>query len=69
MSEVVKLDREKLIQEIAVALSILEKCNADEIKKVKKFLRWMSDDALQDMRNKHMQALEKMTAGKTSNAK
>ena len=54
------MDREKAIREIAAALATLEKCSQQDIEKVKKFLRWMSDDVLQDTRNKHIEALEKM---------
>lgn len=54
------MDRERIIAEIAVALSILEKSSGQDIEKAKKFLRWMSDDALLDMRNKHREALKKV---------
>jgi len=47
---------------MATAMSILEKCSAQDIEKAKKFLRWMPDDALLDMREKHKKALEKSTA-------
>ena len=54
------MDREKVMQEIAAAVSVLEKCSAEEIEKVKRFLRWMPDDALMDVREKHRKALEKV---------
>ena len=54
-----KVDREKVIREISAALATLEKCSDQEIENVKRFLRWMSDDALLDMRSKHREALEK----------
>jgi len=52
-------DREKVIREIIAALATLERCSHQEIENVKRFLRWMSDDALLDMRDKHREALEK----------
>ena len=55
------MDREKTIKEIAAALATLEKCSDKEIESVKRFLRWMSDDALHDMRDKHRRALENLT--------
>ncbi len=55
------MDREKIIQQIVAAMAILEKCSDKEVEDTKKFLRWMSDDALQDMWDKHMKALEKRT--------
>ena len=58
---VAQKDREKVIQEIIVALCALEKCSQQDIDNTKRFLRWMPDDALQDMRDKYMQALEKRT--------
>lgn len=54
------MDRERIIAEIAVALSILEKSSGQDIEKAKKFLRWMPDDALLDVRNKHREALKKV---------
>ena len=57
-----KIDREKVIQEIIAALATLEKCSDQEIESVRRFLRWMSDDALQDVRARHMEALEKKIA-------
>ena len=55
----VKMDREKTIREIAAVLATLEKCGDKEIESVKRFLRWLPDDALLDMRDKHKGALEK----------
>jgi len=52
-----KLDREKTIQQIIAALATLEKCSGRDIENVKRFLRWMSDDALRDMKEKHEKAL------------
>ena len=57
MESVVTIDREKVILEIIAILATLEKCNDQEIESVKKFLRWMSDDALLDMRDKHREIL------------
>ncbi len=57
-----KIDRERMIHEIVAALARLEKCSDQEIENVRRFLRWLPDDALQDMRNKHREALEKRTA-------
>ena len=54
-----EMDREKLIQQIATAMATLEKCTNQDIENAKKFLRWMPDDALKDMRDKHMEALGK----------
>ena len=57
------MDREKTIQEIAEALIKLEECSEAELESTKKFLRWLADDALEDIRNKHKEALqEKMHA-------
>jgi hypothetical protein len=53
-----RLDREKTIQEIITALATLEKCSGRDIENVKRFLRWMSDDALRDMKEKHRKALQ-----------
>ena len=59
------IDREKVIQEIAAMLATLEGCGVDEMESVRRFLRWMPDDALLDMRDKHREALKaRMTAGK-----
>ena len=55
------MDKEKIIQQIVAAMAILEKCSDQEVEDTKKFLRWMSDDALQDMWSKHMKALEQRT--------
>ncbi len=55
------MDREKIIQQIVAAMATLEKCSDQDTENTKKFLRWMSDDALQDMWDKHMKALEKRT--------
>ena len=51
------MDRESVIQEIAVLLTTLEECSGEELEHVKKFLRWLPDDALQDVKNKHREAL------------
>ena len=53
------MDREKIIQEIALAISILEGCDNGDIEKAKSFLRWMPDDSLQGIWEKHRLALEK----------
>ena len=53
------MDREKIIQEIAVVISILEGSDSGDIEKTKNFLRWMPDDTLQGIWEKHRQALEK----------
>ena len=52
------MDREDTIQEIAEVITQLEDCSAEKIESVKKFLRWMNDDALEDIRNKHEEALQ-----------
>lgn len=62
-----EVDREKVIREIIAALATLEKCSHQEIENVKRFLRWMSDDALLDMRDKHREALEKIAAKNARN--
>lgn len=54
------MNREKLIKDIAAALATLENCSPREIEDTKKFLRWMPDHALKDMRDKHVKALERM---------
>ena len=59
------MDREKLIQQIVAAMTALEKCTDQDIENTKKFLRWMSDEALKDMWEKHKQALEKRTPAMT----
>ncbi len=51
------MDREGVIQEIAAVLVALEECSNEELEDVRKFLRWLPDDALQDVRNKHKEAL------------
>lgn len=56
------IDREKVILEIIAAIATLEKCGDKEIESVKRFLRWMPDNALLDMRDKHREALRKMMA-------
>lgn len=55
------MDREKLIQQIVAAMTALEKCTDQDIENTKKFLRWMSDEALRDIWKKHEQALERRT--------
>lgn len=55
------MDRERTIQELVAVLATLEKCSEQDVEKVKRFLRWMSDEALLDMRDKHRKALENMT--------
>ena len=55
------MDREKIIQQIIAAMVTLEECTDREIEDTKKFLRWMSDDSLKDMCDKHMKALELKT--------
>jgi len=56
-----------VIREVIAALATLERCSDQEIENVKRFLRWMPDDALVDMRNKHKEALEKITAENVRN--
>ena len=51
------MDREGVIQEIAAVLVALEECSNEDLEDVKKFLRWFPDDALQDVNNKHKEAL------------
>lgn len=53
------MDRERVIQRITVALATLEKCSVQEIEGVKWFLRWMPDGVLQDIWDKHSEALGK----------
>ncbi len=55
------MDREKIIQQIVAAMATLEKCSDQDVENTRKFLRWMSDDALRDMWDKHMKALEQKT--------
>jgi hypothetical protein len=55
------MDREKIIRQIAAAMATLEKCSEQDIESTKRFLRWMSDDALTDMWEKHKKALEQRT--------
>ncbi len=52
--------REKLIKEIAVAMSVLENANTQDLEDVKIFLRRMSDDDLMDMHEKHKKLLEQV---------
>ncbi len=59
------MDREELIQQIVAAMTALEKCADQDIEDTKKFLRWMSDEALKDMWEKHKIALEKRTPAMT----
>ena len=54
------MDREAMVQEIADALAVLEDCSEQDIESTKRFLRWMSYDDLQDMRDKHRRALANM---------
>jgi len=66
MGSACAIDREKTILEIIAMLATLEKCNDQEIESVKRFLRWMSEDALLDMRDKHREILrKKMDQGKS----
>ena len=51
------MDRENVIQEIAAVISALEECSDEELDYVRKFLRWLPDEALQDVKNKHTEAL------------
>ena len=51
------MDRENVIQEITDVLVTLEDCNSMELEHVRKFLRWLPDDALQDVKSKHREAL------------
>ncbi len=60
------MDRENLIQQIIAAMTALEECSDQDIDSTKRFLRWMSDEALRDMWEKHKQALEKRTPAMTS---
>lgn len=53
-----EVDREKVIQEIIVMLATLEKCSYEEVENVKRLLRWLSDDALLGIRDKHREALK-----------
>ena len=56
-----QMDREKVIQQIVTAMVTLEECSDQDVENVRKFLRWMPDDDLRDMRDKHMEALDKRT--------
>jgi len=58
-----KLDREDTIQEIAEVITQLEDCSTKKIESVKKFLRWLNDDALQDIKSKHEEALQSAAHG------
>ena len=51
------MDRESVIQEIAAALIALEDCSSEELERVRRFLRWFPDDALQDVKSKHEEAM------------
>ncbi len=55
------MDREKVIQQIVAAMATLEQCGEQDVENTKRFLRWMPDNALKDMWDKHMKALEKKT--------
>ncbi len=55
------MDKEKIIQQIVTAMVTLEKCSDQDVESTKKFLRWMPDDSLQDIWDKHMKALEQRT--------
>ena len=55
------MDKEKIIQQIVAAMVTLEECSDQDVENAEKFLRWMPDEALKDMRNKHMKAMEKRT--------
>ena len=55
------MDREKTIQQIVAAMSALEKCSEQDIENTKKFLRWMSDDVLKGIWERHEKALEERT--------
>ena len=57
------MDREDTIQEIAEVITQLEDCSTKKIESVKKFLRWLNDDALQDIRSKHEEALQSAAHG------
>ena len=59
------MDREKIIQQIVTAMVTLEKCSDQDVENTKKFLRWMPDNTLKDMWDKHMKALEKRTPAPT----
>ena len=54
-------DKEKLIQQIAAAMATLEKCSEKDIESAKRLLRWMSDDALKHVWEKHKKALDQRT--------
>ena len=55
------MDKEKIIQQIVAAMVTLGKCSDQDVESTKKFLRWMSDEALKDICDKHMKALEQRT--------
>ena len=55
------MDREKVIQQIVAAMVTLEKCSDQDVENTSKFLRWMPDNALKDIWDKHMKALEQRT--------
>ena len=59
------MDKEKIIQQIVTAMVTLEECSDQDVENTRKFLRWMPDEALKDMRNKHMKVLEKRTPAMT----
>ena len=54
-----EVDREKVIQEIIAMLATLEKCSYEEVENVKRLLRWLPDNALLGIRDKHREALER----------
>ncbi len=55
------MDKEKIIQQIVAAMVTLEECSDQDVENTKKFLRWMPDEALKEIWDKHMKALEKRT--------
>ncbi len=55
------MDKEKIIQQIVTAMVTLEGCSDQDVENTKKFLRWMPDEALKDIWDKHMKALEQRT--------
>lgn len=58
------MDREKIIREIAAMLATLENSRDEEIETVKRFLRWLPDNELRDIRDKHREALDKRIAAR-----
>jgi len=54
-----EVDREKVIQEVIAMLAILEKCSYEGTENVKRLLRWLPDDALMGIRDKHREVLGK----------